>query len=380
MVVKAFSYEFWKANRSQEGITIYDNDFAQIVGVGEAIYIRRMLFFWSKWGCKNKKGIFLRPEKFISSIGMTNYTFRKITERWEELGILTTKVVGRTRKKWFKINEEKLAEYLTHLFNLAHKNDEKSVLRKRKTRNAKTKNAIYSSRIKNLGECAIKTHIGALAKRQGRRCDFPEGFIKSRNTIKSKASLLLSPKEIKKQQRAMKLGVLLQNIMIKNKWTINTRHPNNLIAPILKLKDNKAFPIKFSEIRAAIDFLSDHAGKEFCPVIHNINHFASKYPQILDAINRFAGKLKPSPEKSKPGESVDRDKLNDQTLAIAGQGCSICHKRNRPVYHVIKPGSVNQLVYTCKSCHIKLERLAEKQAEIFRAEEDMELNENENMD
>lgn len=377
MVVKAFSYEFWKANRSQEGITIYDNDFAQIVGVGEAIYIRRMLFFWSKWGCKNKKGIFLRPEKFISSIGMTNYTFRKITERWEELGILTTKVVGRTRKKWFKINEEKLAEYLTHLFNLAHKNDEKSVLRKRKSRNAKTKNAIYSSRIKNLGECAIKTHIGALAKRQGRRCDFPEGFIKSRNTIKSKATLLLSPKEIKKQQRASKLGVMLQNIMIKNKWTINRRHPDNLIAPILKLKDNKAFPVKFSEIRAAIDFLKDNAGTKMCPVIHNVDQFAKKYPQILDMIQRTNGELKPA-EKSKSDEPINLRKLYNRTLATDNQPCSTCHKRNHPVYHVLKPGVSGQLIYSCEHCYHKLERLAEKQAEIFRAEEDAEL-ENENM-
>jgi hypothetical protein len=106
-----FNIDFWLLN-DEKSITVYDNDIARGTSIEEAVFIRRILYLWKKF---NKQPIFIIPEKFCTPVGISIYSFRKITKQWETDNLIQTECKGIPLKKYYLINEVNLAAYLNTL-------------------------------------------------------------------------------------------------------------------------------------------------------------------------------------------------------------------------------------------------------------------------
>ncbi len=111
--MKYYPYKFWISCQNEKQITVYDNDIARTSSIDEAVFIRRIIYLWEKFKCN--KEIFIVPKEFAEPVGMSIYIFRKLVKKWEKEKIIETKNKGLPLKKWYKINEDLLAKYLTNL-------------------------------------------------------------------------------------------------------------------------------------------------------------------------------------------------------------------------------------------------------------------------
>lgn len=106
-----FNIDFWLLN-DEKSITVYDNDLARVTSIEEAVFIRRFLYLWRKF---DRQPIFIVPEKFCLPVGISIYSFRKITKQWEAQELIKTECRGLPLKKYYSINEENLSSYLNNL-------------------------------------------------------------------------------------------------------------------------------------------------------------------------------------------------------------------------------------------------------------------------
>lgn len=344
--MKAFSYDFWKTDRSQDNITIYDNDFAKIVGIDEAVFIRRIIFFWEKWGRKNKNGVFLRPEKFTGQIGMTNYIFRKITTKWEEQGILKTKVVGRARKKYFKVNEKKLAEYLTMLFKKAHKN-QKMQIAKSKSANCENEISYISKRIVNK-RSEINSHCPSQSSQSAPRTSKTRSDRRVRDPIQYNDNMpslipnVSRPKKSKSYILAKKLSVVLQ------RHRKLTREPN-LSKWTKQIEGLHYGPANasYEEISEMIELLDANIHDRYCPKPRCAEKFVECYPGLLDFQERMKNQSSPQNSQAEISPSPEKSQFCKKNLR-PGEECLDCKQDNIPVYNVEEADCTHILL--CKKC------------------------------
>jgi len=97
----------------------YDMPFAVATSIEEAIFIRRFIWYLNQYGVggKSPDGFFIIGYKFYGPIGMSEYHFLRIVRRWEDLGILTTKLKGVPPKKFYYIVPNRYTDYLNILWS-----------------------------------------------------------------------------------------------------------------------------------------------------------------------------------------------------------------------------------------------------------------------
>jgi len=109
--IKFHSYRFWENSQNEKNITVYDNIIARATSIEEAVFIRRIIYLWKKF--KQYGEMFIVPEKFSQPIGMSVYQFRKIVKKWEQLKLIRTESKGLPIKKWYQLDENAIANYLS---------------------------------------------------------------------------------------------------------------------------------------------------------------------------------------------------------------------------------------------------------------------------
>jgi len=115
-------YQEWKNLESEKGITVYSNSIARGSSIEEAVIVRRFIYLWERFK-KQSAGdcIFIQPFSFCNPIGLSEYAFRKTIRKWEDYGLLVTKCMGAPLKKFYSLNEEAFAKYLSGVHRLGCK-------------------------------------------------------------------------------------------------------------------------------------------------------------------------------------------------------------------------------------------------------------------
>lgn len=114
MTYEKIPYQFWKANH-ERNVTVYDNDLARGSSIEEAVVIRRFIYLWEKNKEEMEGKIFIQPEKFCVPVGLSTYAFRKIIAAWEREGVVKTRCMGLPMKKFYALQEDPFARYLSKL-------------------------------------------------------------------------------------------------------------------------------------------------------------------------------------------------------------------------------------------------------------------------
>lgn len=117
-VEQAISYDYWAKNQNKKNTTTYDNIIARHTSIEEAVFLKRFIWHYENHKHESKGWVFIVPKAFTMPVGMSMYSFRKIVKKWEDLKILRTVTKGLPLKKYYHLNEEKLAHYLTQIYNL----------------------------------------------------------------------------------------------------------------------------------------------------------------------------------------------------------------------------------------------------------------------
>ncbi len=109
-------YEFWATNQNKKNTTSYDNTIACQTSMEEAVFIRRFIWYYEDKKKKGRGWVYIRPRIFALRVGMSLYTFRKIVKKWERLKLVETKCEGRKYLKYYHLNEDRMAEYLSTIY------------------------------------------------------------------------------------------------------------------------------------------------------------------------------------------------------------------------------------------------------------------------
>ena len=295
MTKETIPFSWWSKNHNSKCITVYDNDIARATSIQEAVFIRRFIFLWEKW--KSNDGIFIVPKTFCSKVGMSTYAFRKIVNAWEDCNIIKTKSKGLPLKKWYKLDEKKLAEYLTNLkekgsITYVIEND-KIGYRKRQDKVIEN-DKIYSSNSKsnNSQRSAGESNCFDQFKEKNTK---PKGYelaCKLYKALKKKRKIFASP-----------------NI---KKWC----------AEFSKLEQH----VPKSQIKQVISWYGKNIGEEYINEAYCAQSFCLKFPSIVNKMEKDTNiVLGEDPRKIKEGDEVS-DEMLDQ---IMGDGAAEERRKQR---------------------------------------------------
>lgn len=107
-------YSFWATGGNERNVTVYDNDIARESSIEEAVIIRRFIYLWEKLKA-DRNEVFIVPKDFCQPVGLSIYAFRRVMETWEKKKIITTTCRGIPLKKFYTLNENRLALHLSYL-------------------------------------------------------------------------------------------------------------------------------------------------------------------------------------------------------------------------------------------------------------------------
>lgn len=250
-------YKWWAKNHKDGCITVYDNDIARASSIMEAVFVRRFIYLWEK--CKHKGEMFIIPDDFCNPVGMTKYAFRKIVKRWEEKGIIKTKSKGLPLKKWYRLNENKLAKHLTtlkliggaHLVgsnNLGLLDSEDKVHGTKKIYN-KRKVSKHSQSHSAEGDCFEEFSNGD---------PNPKGFKNAKRLYK---------------------------VLAKKRKIMRTPNIKSWCRSFAKLERD----VPKKKIREVISWYGKNVGEEFIPQAYSAKAFCDKFENIVAAMIRNGG-------------------------------------------------------------------------------------------
>jgi len=257
------SYSYWKKRENDKGISVYTNNIARGSSITEAVFIRRIIYFWEKW--KYKGEMFLTPNRFANPIGMTYHQFRKFVKLWENKEIIETESRGWPLKKWYILDEKKLAKYLNKLEEKGEKlqvtETNKISYRNQQDKVTETNNLYNKSKIRENNN----------AKSASREFDKRDSLFFGKQPKLSffdKAASRLIKILVKKHKTPVK-------IYSRKKWSDE----------IQKLYNINKIPKK--EIKEVIQWYSHHITDQFVPTIYRANHLRQKWIQLCDAMKRW---------------------------------------------------------------------------------------------
>lgn len=102
---------------SSSNVGYYNKEIARMFGLNEAIILSELCSKYEYWKKENKltenEFFFETQETIEENTTLSSYQQRNALKTLEENKILTTKLVGIPAKKYFKINENELLQYLT---------------------------------------------------------------------------------------------------------------------------------------------------------------------------------------------------------------------------------------------------------------------------
>ncbi len=259
MKTQVIPYEFWAANQNKKNTTTYDNVIAQATSMEEAVFVRRFLWLYESKKAEGKGWVFIVPKTFAERVGMSVYAFRKIVSKWERLKIIRTRSHGLPLKKYYWLDEEALASYLSKIYGKSHLIEIDNLgLRNREDK------VIETDKISNASK-SLKRNTVAGAKSPGRRT--PLDF-DVRNKRKPKTGF--SHDCAKKLYDALaKKGKVMRRPNLDN-WASTFR----------KLKELRGT----EEVTQVLSWYTANIGKPYVPQAYSAQSFHDKFPSIQDAM------------------------------------------------------------------------------------------------
>jgi len=156
-----------------------------------------------------------------------------------------------------------------------------------------------------------------------------------------------TPDISKKYKLANNIAKKLQHALAHHNWINFTPKLDVWTKEIIKLHDADLHPVKFKDMKIAIQWLKDHGNELYCPVPRDAKQFVSKYPTIMRQINK--DKL----EVNNTEDEIDYDKPNSSNLCSNSYPCQSCHRSDINVYQIILPNTICDISNLCRKCFKK---------------------------
>ena len=317
---------------------IYFNKFiSRATSINEAIMVHWFLWMWRE---KSKNGeMFIVENTFIEYTCVPKCAFPKIVKKWEGLGLIKTELKGAPMKKYYQLKESKFATYVDTL------------LRQRNVCLVNQSKSDWLTRQKVTGYSNTNTHYVRTSLKENKKTNNRSAAKKRRSdgekTLGLPNSKNKTPDISKKYKSADKVAKKLQHVLAHHNWINFTPKLDVWTKEIIKLHDADLHPVKFKDMRLAIQWLKDHGNELYCPVPRDAKQFVEKYPTIMRQINK--NKL----ETNNTEDEIDYDKPNSTNLCSKGYSCQSYHRNHINVYKIILPGSICDISNLCRKCFKK---------------------------
>jgi hypothetical protein len=274
-------YSFWAANQNKKNTTTYDNVIACQTSMEEAVFVRRFIWLYESKKQEGQGWVFIVPKTFAERVGMSVYSFRRVVKRWEHLNILETKSKGLPLKKYYHLDEERLAWYLSCLYE------------KRVTITNLIENDKIGSRKREDKVIENDKILNTSKRSKGNNCcdgDKP-------HTQRSHKSFSVlggdKPKDTPEHRLSVQFFQAVQD-------TVERNFPRNQLPK--KDKDtgrrnwtawDRAFRdflqegrFTYEQISSTIKWYASHIGKKCVPELYSAKTFCEEYIRVLKAIKR----------------------------------------------------------------------------------------------
>jgi hypothetical protein len=295
-------YEFWRTNQNlQKNLIMYDKTLAQNTSMEEAVFVSRFIWHYEKFRRVNNDWVFIQPQIFTRPLGMSVYTFRKIAKKWEELGLVETKCKGIPLKKWYRLNTNKLAEYLSEIYNKKARNQS--------CRNEQENTLKAGSSIKNID---IRESSDEDSKKQP-SCGRQNAAAQECVLNNSSSPTLFNPNPPKKKSfSAIMSKKLWSKVSSKNQLPCNSKNRSAWSATFTRMMKEDEGRTK-ERVRRVLLWYIDHYGEDHIPEARCANTFRKKFCEIESAMNRW---LKQNGQDTKDSDSptVTRRVINTRIM------------------------------------------------------------------
>lgn len=294
-------YKFWAANQNKQNTTSYDNVIAQATSMEEAVFIRRFLWHYERKKREGNGWVFIVPKAFAVRVGMTVYAFRKVVRKWEKLKIIQTRSKGLPLKKYYRLNEDGLAKYLSGIYAGSHliENDNLGC------RNREDK-VIENDKIYNASK-SLEDKTVAGTERARRR---------------PAKSLVLSGMDKARKTPERRLSISLYKIVSPHLKGL----PNQLPKPDKDTgkKNWKSWDREFHQLLQALtldkvtevmEWYGQNYGGDFVPEIESARSFRQKFHKLLAAMKRQRADAERQKERRK--QELRQDGLDEDPQPTA---------------------------------------------------------------
>jgi len=279
------SFSQWTDTQRDDSLTIFDNDIARGATIGEAIFVRRLLWMWSR-GDFRECGMLIVQKSFCMPMGMTKYRYEKIIKNWKASRLISIKFRGKPAKNYIKINEKRMAKYLN---KVKEKGTEKSVIHHERQgfRKRKAKDTSLAPRVSKTESSPIGSPYGG-THRYTKSINNPGPLarvvvVEASDLPGSKNWPITQEPNGPDERRAHRLIKLIQEANhVRRRFS--ERGWSNTIKRIHVADGHTT-----QEVDAVLSFFKKHAKDQYAPKIFSALSFREKFPACLAYMQKHGG-------------------------------------------------------------------------------------------
>lgn len=283
--------------------TTFNNNIARASSVNEAIFLSWFLWMWEH---KSRKGeMFLTIDSFCNRSSISKNSMRNITKKWEDLGIISTRLRGSPPKRFYRLKPTKFTQYIDGLLCYSQPSrssmDEpsrSSMVNHREVRGLNHREVegfyIRGGNIEKQDKVEKKNIVGLkkTARLRAEDSSFSDKTTSSSKTS-SRRNSLLSSKKIKittlKGKRldfSERMVDILHKQLTKQKKIMRRPELDKWIASFRLFMQNSGLPKK--ELKSTLMWYVGHINDPYVPQAYSMNTFCNKFVRIQEARKRQA--------------------------------------------------------------------------------------------
>ena len=293
--------------------TTFNNCIANASSINEAVFISWFIYMWEH---KAKNGeMFLVAETFHRRSSIPIHAFRKIVKKWEQIGIVETRLKGVPMKKYYRLKKQQFVRYLTTLLNRAQVNPQgtggltcqnqqvnpqgtggltlKELEGYINSNSLISEDSNESSSSEDSNESSSKKHSCGLPS-QRHRSGLNSSIPPNGTTIFDDPNLPLKTKRSFADRMSKKLWT---KVASKNQLPCNSKDRSRWTAQFTQMMREDNGRTK-ERVKRVLSWYIKHYGEDRIPEARCANTFRKKFCEIESAMNRWLNANGQQPKES----------------------------------------------------------------------------------